>query len=164
MVISLIVAMTRNRVIGLNNAMPWHLPADLQHFKTITLGKPIVMGRKTFEAIGKALPGRQNIIVSHNPHYSAAGCTIVTSLQAAIAQAQPAEEVMVIGGAQIFKQAMPLADRMYITWIETTLNGDAYFPEWDAFDWQIVSVRDRSADEKNAYALQFVVMEKYPRL
>lgn len=158
--ISLIVAMTRNRVIGLNNAMPWHLPADLQHFKALTLGKPIVMGRKTFEAIGKALPGRQNIIVSHNPNYTAAGCTIVTSLQDALAKAQPTEEVMVIGGAQVFKQAMPLAHRMYITWIETTLNGDAYFPEWDAFDWQIISTRNSAADEKNAYGLQFVVLER----
>jgi dihydrofolate reductase len=158
--ISLIAALTRKHVIGLNNAMPWHLPADLQHFKAISMGKPILMGRKTFEAIGKALPGRQNIVISRNPFYTAPGCTVTHSLDSAIALANTAEEVMVIGGGQLFTETLPLAHRLYLTWIEAELNGDSFFPEWDPKEWQVLSQEKRLADASNAFDLEFVTLER----
>ena len=135
MLVSLIVAMDRNRLIGAGNRMPWHLPADLRHFRDLTLGKPVVMGRKTFESIGKPLPGRRNLVVSRNSAFTAPGCEVVHSLDAALAACAEAAEVMIIGGATIYAQAMPLAGRLYLTTIEHEFEGDTYFPEWSAAEW-----------------------------
>ncbi len=138
--IALIAAMTRQRVIGVNNTLPWRLSADLQRFKALTLGKPIIMGRKTWESLGRALPGRLNIVISRDADYSAAGAALVTSLEAALkrASAEATDEIMVIGGAEIYAQALPLADKLYITRIEQDIPGDAWFPEYAAGDWQAV--------------------------
>jgi dihydrofolate reductase len=143
--LSLIVAMDRNRLIGRGNALPWHLPADLKHFKSITMGKPIVMGRKTFESIGKPLPGRRNIVISRNADYQAAGCDVVTSLDAALKVAGNVDEIMIIGGTQIFRESFARAQRIYLTLIDAEFEGDAWFPEYDAKQWKV------SAEEKHRY-------------
>ncbi len=127
--ISIIAAMTNNHVIGKNNALPWHLPADLKHFKNITMGKPIIMGRKTFESIGKPLPGRQNIILTRDKNYHIDGCTIIHSLDE-LQSCTNAAEIFVIGGAEIYKQLLPLTQKLYLTFIDTEIDGDSYFPEW----------------------------------
>ena len=122
--ISLIVAHDKNRVIGYENAMPWHLPGDLQYFKQVTMGKPVIMGRKTFESIGRPLPGRRNIIITRNEAYKAEGIEVVTSVEAALALVEGTEEIMIIGGEQIFTQCLPIADRLYITLIYHEFKGD----------------------------------------
>ncbi len=150
--ISLIAAMDRNRAIGKGNALPWHLPDDLKHFKHITLGKPVVMGRKTFESLGcRPLPGRRNIVVSRNG-FAAEGAEVFASLEEALAAAQAeAEEVMVIGGAQIYQQALPRADRVYLTRVETEVEGaDAWFPELDD-SWQLCGQEAHPVDEKHPW-------------
>ncbi|MGN7477403.1 type 3 dihydrofolate reductase [Solibacillus silvestris] len=155
--ISLIVAHDENRVIGYENGMPWHLPGDLQYFKEMTMGKPIIMGRKTFESIGRPLPGRRNIVITRNEHYEAAEIEVVGSLQEALALAKDAEEIMIIGGAQIFEQAMALADRLYITHIHNSFNGDTYFPIYG--NWRKTSCREPiKADE--GYTFQYCIYEK----
>lgn len=126
--ISLIVAHDNNRVIGYENAMPWHLPGDLQYFKEQTMGKPMIMGRKTFESIGRPLPGRRNIVITRNRDYEAEGIEVVYSLDEALQLAQGAEEIMIIGGQQIFTESLPIADRLYITHIDHEFVGDTYFP------------------------------------
>lgn len=131
--ISLIVAHDENRVIGANNAMPWHLPGDLQYFKAQTMGKPMIMGRKTFESIGRPLPGRRNIVITRNKLYEAEGIELATSLEEALKLAGAVPEIMVIGGEEIFTQALPLADRLYITQIAHQFEGDTYFPAYDNF-------------------------------
>ncbi|MFD0942846.1 dihydrofolate reductase [Savagea faecisuis] len=138
--IALVVAHAHDYVIGKNNAMPWHLPNDLQHFKRVTLGHPIVMGRKTFESIGRALPGRLNIVISRNASYEVPeGVVLVDSLEAGIARAQrESDTVMIIGGAQIYKEALPLADRLYVTKIDASFEGDARFPAYDEADYDII--------------------------
>jgi len=163
--ISLIAAMTKNYVIGKDNQMPWHLPGDLAHFKALTVGKPIIMGRKTFESIGKALPKRPNIVITRNSDVVANDCHLVGSLEEALELARrllaPKEdEIMVIGGTQIFKQAFPLADRMYLTFIDAELEGDCFFPEWDEAQWHTIESKTCEADEKNAYAREHVTMER----
>lgn len=157
--ISLIAAMANNHVIGRNNSLPWHLPADLNHFKNVTMGKPIVMGRKTFESIGKPLPGRQNIIVTHDKMYQATGCTIINSIDH-IKLVSDALEIMVIGGAEIYKQLLPQAQRLYLTYVHTDVTGDSYFPQWQANEWQEISREDHLADENNKYDYSFVILEK----
>ena len=137
--ISLIVAHDENRVIGYNNAMPWHLPGDLAYFKKTTMGKPMIMGRKTFESIGKALPGRTNIVITRDTSYQAEGIVVVHSFDEALALAKKEDkEIMVIGGEQIFKMALPVADILYVTLIQHEFNGDTYFPEYGP-EWQKVS-------------------------
>ncbi len=158
--LSLIVAMDEGRVIGANNAMPWHLPADLRHFREVTMGKPIVMGRKTFESIGKALPGRRNIVISANPDFVAAGCMVVPNLQAALESAADAPEIMIIGGATIFAQTLAQADRLYLTVIHHRFDGDTWFPEIDAVKWREVARSDHAADERNPYDYSFITLER----
>ena len=132
--ISLIVAHDKNRVIGVNNKMPWHLPGELQYFKEMTMGKPIIMGRKTFESIGRPLPGRRNIVITRNPAYEADGIEDVGSVEAAIQLAGDVEEIMIIGGEQIFKESLSIADRLYITEIDYAFEGDTYFPAYEGWN------------------------------
>ena len=149
--VSLIVAATRNQVIGLENQMPWHLPADLRYFKQCTLGKPIIMGRKTWESLGRPLPGRLNIVISRQADVALAGAEVFADLASAIergqawAAQQGVDEVMVIGGGQIYQQAIALAQRVYLTRIELELEGDTFFPVLDAGDWQQTSAETHPA-------------------
>lgn len=161
MLISMIAAMGDNRVIGdAENQMPWHLPADLQHFKRTTLGKPIIMGRKTFESIGRPLPGRQNIVISRDGDYRVEGCDVVDSPQAALDAAGDVEEVMITGGAQIYRLFMPQADRLHLTFIEGDFAGVAFFPEWSADEWEEVASESHPADEKNPHPYRFVELHR----
>lgn len=151
--LTLVAAMDNNRVIGKDNAMPWHLPADLAHFKKVTMGYPVVMGRKTHESIGRPLPGRENIILSRNPDIHIAGCTMIRSLDEL---EQREEELMIIGGGTLYRQLMPHAYRMILTIIDTELpGGDAWFPSWDEEEWEMVSDEIHPADEYNIYWLKF---------
>lgn len=134
--ISLIVAMARNGAIGIDNKMPWYLPEDLQHFRSLTMNKPIVMGRKTFEAIGRPLPGRDNIVISRNSDFKAEGITLVGTTMQALQVANHAQEIMIIGGAQIYRFFLPLAQRFYITCIDADIAGDTYFPTWQPDEWE----------------------------
>lgn len=155
--ISLIVAHDKNRVIGYENKMPWHLPGDLQYFKKVTMGKPVIMGRKTFESIGRPLPGRRNIIITRNPDYSAEGIEVVGSVDEALALVSDVEEIMIIGGEQIFTQCLPLADRLYITIIHHEFEGDTYFPTYEG--WHLVSSED-ALTAPEGYTYQYCVYEK----
>lgn len=160
-VISLVVAMDRNRLIGRNNGLPWHLSADLKHFKAVTLGKPIVMGRKTFESIGRPLPGRRNIVISRNPAYRAPGCEVFAGLDEVLAALTDVEEVSVIGGAEIFKQALPLADKMHLTVIDHAFEGDAWFPEYDEREWRCTATEaHRHDDERGSFTYRFLTLER----
>lgn len=160
MKISLIVAMAGNRVIGREQALPWHLPVDLAHFKTVTMGKPILMGRKTWESIGRALPGRLNLVLTRDPGYHAEGATVVTSVDAAIEACVGAPELMVIGGAGVYSEILPAANRIYLTEVEADIEGDTWFPELDETKWTEVSRERHPADEKNAHDLSFRVLER----
>ncbi|MCX8649217.1 type 3 dihydrofolate reductase [Gilliamella sp. B2776] len=165
MILSVIVAMAHHRVIGQNNQMPWHLPADLAWFKKNTLHKPVIMGRKTFESIGRPLPNRHNIIVSRqavsdlnaNPNIS-----WVQSIEAALSlvQAQHVEEAFVIGGGNIYQQVLPLINRLYLTHIDADLQGDTYFPDYLPEQWQVIYQQDHQADEQNSYPYQFEILER----
>jgi dihydrofolate reductase len=158
--ISLIAALANDHSIGKNNRMPWHLPADLKHFKKITLNKPIIMGRRTYESIGKALPMRKNIIVTQQLDFIAPDCIIVHSLQDAIKVANDANEIMIIGGGQLYQEAIKIADRMYLTFINLDAHGDTFFPQWQEDEWQERSREAHQKDALNAYDYQFVVLEK----
>jgi dihydrofolate reductase len=151
--ITIIAAVASNQAIGFVGRMPWHLPAELQHFKETTMGKAIVMGRRTWESIGRALPGRQSIVVSRNSGYVANGCQMAGSLAAAIAIAE-GSEVMVIGGGELYRQALPLARRMILTVVDCAPEADTWFPQWDRSMWRLVSRRDVSSDEKNPLSYQ----------
>ena len=153
--VTLVAAMGRNRAIGLDGRMPWHLPAELQHFKRTTLGKSIVMGRKTWQSIGRPLPGRQNIVVSRDPGFVAAGADVVTSLGAAI-EISDSAEIMVIGGGQLYSLALSQATRMVLTLIDIEPEADTWFPEWQTEQWQKVSEQAYPADEKNPRAYRIV--------
>jgi len=159
-ILSMIVAHADNRVIGKNNDMPWHLPADLAYFKKTTLGKPIIMGRKTYESIGRPLPGRKNIVISRDVAYQAAGVEVVNSVEAALALVKDCEEVMVIGGGAIYQHCLVAAQRLYITHIDADIAGDTYFPEYDLNVWKKVASTLRPSDDKNPYPLDFSVYEK----
>lgn len=139
--VSLIVAMANDRVIGVDNTLPWRLSADLKRFKAITMGKPIIMGRKTWESIGRPLPGRLNIVVSRNADYLADGAQVVNSLDAALAlaNAEDSEEIMIMGGANLYEQALPKVDTMYLTLIDLDVDGDAWFPAYDDTQWQMIA-------------------------
>jgi len=153
--ITLIAAMGKNRAIGLDGRMPWHLPAELQHFKQATMGKAIVMGRKTWQAIGRPLPGRQNIVVSRNPGFVATGADVAGSLANAIEISQ-ADEVMVIGGGQLYTLALPLAQRLLLTLIDIEPEADTWFPAWDDKQWQQTGERLFQVDENNKLAYRIV--------
>lgn len=137
MQISLIAAMDRNRLIGANNQLPWHLAADLQHFKQLTWGKPILMGHKTFNSIGKPLPGRRNIILSHDSRLMIAGCEVASSLAEALELTKNNPELMVIGGRTVYELALPYATHLYLTLIDASFEGDTYFPDWNPAEWQL---------------------------
>lgn len=160
MKLCLVVAMARNRVIGRGNSLPWHLPADLTFFKRITLGKPILMGRKTFESIGRPLPQRRNIVITENRHYRAAGCLVVYSLREALAAAEPALQAMIIGGASLYRQTLPRASRIYLTQVEADIAGDTYFPEFDRTAWREVWRKDHPADAQHAYPYRFLLLKR----
>lgn len=152
--IVLVAAMGRNRVIGRDGEMPWHLPADLQHFKSVTLGHPVVMGRRTFESIGKALPGRRNIVVSRGLSSPPAGCELARSPADAVAMAG-AGPVMIIGGGELYAALLPQARRMELTWVDVAPEGDTEFPRWDRHEWQLDRMQVRPPDERNQCRLVF---------
>ena len=159
--ISLIAAMANNRVIGIENRLPWKLPSDMKWFRQHTLGKPIVMGRKTFESFGgRTLPERHNIVITRDTDYILETASVVHSIDAALATAGDVEEVMIIGGASFYEQMLPHADRLYLTFVNAAIEGDAWFPEIDFSQWQEVERHDQAADEKNAYAHSFVIYER----
>ena len=157
---SLVVAMARNRVIGRDNALPWRLPADMAHFKKVTMGHPIVMGRRTYESIGKALPGRDNIVVTRNRAFEAPGCTVVPSLEAAWKAAGDADEVCVIGGTSLFEEALPVADVIHLTVVEADVAGDTCFPEFDRGAWDEREISRQPADERHAYPIRILELTR----
>jgi dihydrofolate reductase len=156
MKLSLIVAMATNRTIGINKQMPWHLSADLKKFKKITMGHPIIMGRKTFESIGRPLPGRQNIIISRDVNYQQEGCLIFNGLDAAVQYCSDQDEVFVIGGATLYEVTLERADRLYITQINQAFEGDTWFPEIDIEDWQEVAREDINNDASVDFKYSFI--------
>lgn len=154
--ISLIVAMAENRVIGVDNRMPWHLSADLQRFRRITLGKPILMGRRTHQSIGRPLPGRQNIVLTSDSGFVAAGCEVVHSLEAALGAANGADELMVIGGASLYRELLPRADRLYLTLIHHVFDGDTFFPEVDWSEWRESARQEVMDDQTSGLHYSFI--------
>lgn len=159
MIVSLIVAMTKNRVIGKDNQMPWHLPRDLAWFKQHTLGKPVIMGRKTFESIGRPLPKRQNIVLSRSP-FNHPNIDWAENFSQAITLAQPANEIMLIGGGELFRQTLERANKLYLTEIQTELDGDTYFPEINFEEWEIEYEEYSQADQDNAYSCHFMILKR----
>lgn len=160
MIISMIAAMANDRIIGKDNQMPWHLPADFAWFKRCTLGKPVIMGRKTYESIGRPLPGRQNIVISRDSSLNIEGVKVTTSIEEAIKLAGDVEEVMIIGGGSVYATCLPKADRLYVTYIDADIEGDTQFPDWGD-DWLESHSETYSADEKNAYDMKFVILERH---
>ena len=161
MIISLIVAMARERVIGMNNQMPWHMPADLRHFKAVTMGKPVVMGRRTFESIGRPLPGRRNVVISRNAAWQAEGVERAASLDEALALLSDCTEVMILGGGQLYEEALPQAHRLYLTHIDLQVEGDTWFPDYSIYQWQKVGVDIvHGPDDKNAHGYRFETLER----
>jgi dihydrofolate reductase len=158
--ISIIVAASTNNVIGANGDLPWRLSDDLKHFKAITMGKPIVMGRKTWDSIGRPLPGRQNIVITRQADFVAEGCDVVASLEDAAAAAGDDEEVMIIGGSQIYLLALPMAERLYLTRVHAEIEGDAFFPEIDESAWRLVDDDSHSSDDRNAFDYSFRTYER----
>lgn len=162
MKISMIAAMAHDRVIGKDNQMPWHLPADLAHFKRVTLGKPVLMGRKTFESIGRPLPGRRNLVISRNPDYQAECIEVVSSVEAALAllAGSSVEELMVIGGGHLYAEMLPSADCLYLTRIDLVVEGDTRFPAFDDGHWQRIECESHPADEKNPHPYSFETWQR----
>lgn len=160
MYISAIVAMAENRVIGRNNALPWRLPADLRHFKELTLGKPVLMGRKTHESIGRVLPGRRNIITTRNTTFEVPDALVVHSIEAALQTLSESDELMLIGGAELYRELLPRVQRIYMTVVHAEIEGDSYFPELKPAEWRQVNSEDHPADKDNAYPYSFVIWER----
>jgi len=160
MIISLVAAMTPNRVIGKNNQLPWHMPADLAYFKKITSGKPILMGRKTYQSIGRLLPGRKNIIITRDKNFKVDGAEIFYDLNTALKNVENYPEICVIGGSEIFAQVISQADVLYLSYIYADISGDSYFPEFDQNLFQEVSRENHKADENNPYDYSFVVLKR----
>ena len=158
--LSLIVAMDENRLIGNDNQLPWRLPADLAFFKRTTMGKPIIMGRKTFDSIGRPLPGRRNIVITRDPEFSAEGCEVVHSIEAALAGCSEHDELMLIGGATLYEQTLDQVSCLYVTRIHHSFSGDTWFPEFDVKHWKISEQQDFDPDQSNTFAYSFV---KYVR-
>ncbi len=160
MKISMIAAMAKNRIIGKENQMPWHLPADLKHFKAVTLGKPIIMGRKTYESIGKALPGRKNIVISRNEEYALNDAIVVHNCESAISVASlESDEVMVIGGGTVYQAYISQASQLFLTFIDLDVLGDTQFPDYESLaDWQITHQESHKSDEKNRHNYEFVTL------
>ena len=164
--LAIIVAQAKNRVIGINNKLPWHLPEDLRYFKQVTMGKPIIMGRNTYESIGRPLPGRTNIVITRQNHYAPEGVRVVNSLDEAVELAESIalingiDEAMVIGGAQIYEQALASAHRLYLTEVDAEIEGDAWFPEFERQEWSEVGREDFSAEGPNPYNYSFIVLDR----
>jgi dihydrofolate reductase len=159
--ISLLVAYDLNKTIGKDNQLPWHLPADLAYFKRVTMGRPIIMGRKTHDSIGRALPGRENIILTRNRSYTSEGCTVIHTLsEIKEIENQSGEEVFVIGGAEIFNEVLEIADRLYVTLIEDEFEGDTFFPSFDEKDWELISKEKGIKDEKNPYEYYYLIYDR----
>ena len=160
MKLAIIVATDEKGLIGRDNDLPWKLSADLQYFRKVTMGKPLIMGRTTHESIGRALPGRKNIVVTKNLTYQAEGCCVVHSVAGALEACDEVEEVMVMGGASLYEQLLPQADRLYLTQVHASLEGDTWFPDWQQSEWQELSREDHLADDKNDYPYSFIVFER----
>ncbi len=162
MKLSLIAAIDEGHLIGAEGGLPWHLPADMKNFRAVTMGKPIIMGRTTHESIGKPLDGRDNIIITRNTDYTAEDCTVVHSVEDALkaAQATGIDEAIVIGGGQLYNQTLEWADRLYLTLIRAHLVGDTHFPDYSQHDWQVVSNTKFHADDKNAFDMNFIVLDR----
>lgn len=158
--VSLIVAVSENHVIGRNGQLPWHLSDDLRRFKRLTMGHHIVMGRKTFESIGRLLPGRTTVIVTRTASFRVEGAKIANSVEAALRLSQPDEEVFIIGGAELYRHAMPFVDRLLITRVNATVEGDVCFPEFDPSQWQLTQQESFAADEQNDYPHGFEIYER----
>ena len=158
--ISLIVAMAQNGVIGRDNSQPWRLPEDLKRFRAFTLGKPVLMGRKTFESIGHPLPGRTNLVLTRDRNFLAHGVIVVHSVAEAMAQAGASEELVAIGGAEVYRLLLPLARRIYLTHVQADVPGDITFPEFDSTQWADVECSSQPADEEHAYPLTFMTLER----
>ncbi len=160
MIVSIIVAMSENRIIGIKNQLPWQLPADMKWFREQTMGKTIIMGRKTYDSIGRPLPKRRNIVVSRDINLEIEGCEVVNSGEAALALCQKEKEVMIIGGASFYQQMLDRADRLYLTQVHTSLEGDAYFPEIDSRQWNEKKRIDHQKDEANAFDYSFIILDR----
>jgi len=158
--VSLVVAVGRGDVIGVGNGLPWKLPDDLRRFKALTMVKPLLMGRKTFDSIGKALPGRANLLLTRDPAFAAPGVVPVHSLEEALEKAAGASELMVIGGAEAYRAALPLASRMYMTRVAADVAGDTFFPPWSRDEWRESSRESHAADEQHAFAFEFVTLDR----
>lgn len=158
MTISIIAAIAKNNVIGNNNRLPWHLPSDMRRFRKITMDKAIIMGQKTFESIGKPLAGRFNIILSKDPNLKIDKCMVVNSIEKALEKSKNFSEIMVCGGASVYKQFLPLANKMYLTLINAEFEGDAYFPDFSWQEWQEIERIDNFADEENSYDYTFLTL------
>jgi dihydrofolate reductase len=158
--LSIIVAVSENNVIGKDNDLIWHLPRDLKHFKDTTTGHYIIMGRKTFESNGRPLPNRTNVIITRDKNYTAKGCIVVHSLEEAIKKAENNSEPFIIGGGKIYEQALPFVDRIYLTQIHHSFDGDTYFPELDMNEWVVTDKRDFEPDEKNRYPFSILVLDR----
>jgi len=158
----MIAAMGKNRVIGKDNTMPWHLPADLQHFKKTTLGCPIIMGRKTYDSIGRPLPGRLNIILSRNTHLAIEGCSVVNTLEDAmtLAEKTDASEIFITGGSHLYNKFLENTDRLYLTLIDEEFEGDTYFPDYTQLTWNEIERDEHSSDEKNPYDYSFITLDR----
>lgn len=162
--ISMIAAMANNRVIGNNNEMPWYLPADLKHFKSVTLGKPVIMGRNTYESIGKALPGRKNIVVTRNQAYSLSDAIVVNDCDSALRVASTeSSEIMIMGGGKIYEAFLPKADQLFLTFINADIKGDTYFPDYlKSAHWNEIAREVHEPDEKNQHQYEFVTLVRKP--
>jgi dihydrofolate reductase len=158
--IVLVVAVADNGVIGRGGTLPWHLPDDLRYFKTVTMGKPLLMGRRTYESIGKALPGRRNLVLTRGGNAFPAGVEAVASIDAALALLPETPELCVIGGAALFAQTLPIARRLYLTEVHGAVEGDVHFPNWNRADWRETERREHPADERHLYAMSFVTLER----
>ena len=158
--VSIVVATDAQGGIGLRGSLPWRLPDDLRRFKALTMGSPVIMGRRTWDSIGRPLPGRQNIVVSRDAGLAIAGCTVVDSLDAALAAARAARESFVIGGAEIYRLALPIADTMHLTCVHATVGADTFFPAYDGADWEEVACEQHPADDRHAHAMSFVTLRR----
>jgi len=152
--------MAENRVIGVNNTLPWRLPADLKHFRQLTTGHAVIMGRRNYESIGKPLPDRTNIVVTQNPHYQAPGCVVVHSIDEALRRTANDPEIFIIGGAKIYEQTLDRANRLYLTLVHATISGDTYFPEFNRAQWIEREKEWHEADEKNSCAYSFITFDR----
>ena len=158
--LSIIAAMSKNRVIGKKGDMPWHLPKELAYFKKITRDSTIIMGRKTFDSIGYALPERRNIVLTRNANWSAQDCDHYSNLASALNTTDTTQNNFIIGGAHLFNEALPLADRLYLTVIDTELEGDTYFPQWDASEWELINSTSTPIDDAHQYAFTAMVYQR----